>query len=57
MLSGPGRRAESGLEPGHATHGVVVWYSDAVRRRLSLLIVFAVVAFPAGLLVGWLIWG
>jgi ATP-dependent Clp protease ATP-binding subunit ClpC len=51
MLSGPGRTAVASVSSPIYDRGYVS------RSRAMLLLAFALLAFPLGLLVGWLIWG
>ena len=70
MLSGPGRTAVAGGVEEHAsrqgpftTGATAFTHAARVARPLHettgrlLTVVLAVLAFPAGILVGWLIWG
>ena len=61
MLSGPGWGTDP---PPHLDSPVVASASSRIyehgytsRTRLRLVVSFAAVAFPLGVLVGWLIWG
>jgi hypothetical protein len=60
MLSGPGRNRDIPARSLTATASVgkpIFELDPAIRQRLAWVLPFAAVAFPLGVLVGWLIWG
>ena len=60
MLSGPGRNRDDPARHRATTASAskpIFEFESAIKLRLALVLVFAAIAFPLGLLVGWLIWG
>ena len=60
MLSGPGRRRDTPARDGTggtSASRTIYERGYVTSTRFMFVLVFAAIAFPLGLLVGWMIWG